>query len=170
MASERTYSVVVACDAGGGIGYKNMLPWKVKEDLLFFRKLTSGSNSPGRENTVIMGRKTYESLPNGPLKNRTNIVVTGRSFNDVMCADSFDAALDLAPMGGDVFAIGGKRVFEEALQDSRCKTVYITKIHGEHQCDVFISLDLSKYQLADKTETARSSSGIEFHRERWVRI
>ena len=87
-----------------------------------------------------------------------------------MCADSFDAALDLAPMGGDVFAIGGKRVFEEALQDSRCKTVYITKIHGEHQCDVFISLDLSKYQLADKTETARSSSGIEFHRERWVRI
>ena len=170
MASERTYSVVVACDEGGGIGYKNMLPWKVKEDLLFFRKLTSGSGSPGRENTVIMGRKTYESLPNGPLKKRTNIVVTSHKFDGVLCADSFDAALGLAPMGGDVFAIGGKRVFEEALQDYRCKIVYLTQIYGKHPCDVFISLDLSKYHLADKTEITRSSSGIEFHRERWVRI
>jgi dihydrofolate reductase len=64
--------LITALDIDGIIGLDNNLPWHVPEDLAFFKNMTQG-------HVVIMGRKTFESLPNGPLKNRINIVITRNS-------------------------------------------------------------------------------------------
>ena len=70
-------NLIVACDKNYGIGYNNKLPdWKIKDDLKKFKTLTTDS-------IVIMGRKTFESLPNGPLKNRINIIISINSFDEL---------------------------------------------------------------------------------------
>ena len=159
MACPRTYSVVLACDEEGGIGRKNAIPWQLREDMAFFRRLTRG-HDPGVKNTVIMGRRTYESLPGGPLKHRNNIVVSSSQlgFTGAALADSLDSALSLA------------RIFEEALKDPRCTRVYITRVEGKYSCDVCISLDLSSYELASSSEPALSSTGVRYRMEEWVRV
>lgn len=170
MACFRAYSIILACDSKGGIGRANAIPWQLKEDMAFFRKVTRGSD-PAIKNTVIMGRKTYESLPNGPLGYRNNIVVSSRklALEGVVLVDSLDAALSLAPIEGDVFAIGGKRIFEEALKDPRCKTVYLTRVDGDYACDVTVSLDLTPYELVSSTQSSLSSTGVGYYMEEWVR-
>ena len=172
MAFARAYSVVLACDDEGGIGRGNAIPWQLREDMTFFRRLTRGPDPGSRRNTVIMGRKTYESLPNGPLKHRNNIVVSSRkqSLDGVMLADSIDAALEMAPVGGDIFAVGGKRIFEEALNDIRCTRLYITRVEGRYSCDVRVALDLSSYWLVGSSQPAVSSTGIRYWMEEWRRV
>ena len=79
MAFFKKYSLVVAGSFPEfGIGYKNDLPWKLSEDLKHFRNVTSKTNDTNKSNVVIMGRKTWESIPKNykPLKNRINIVLT----------------------------------------------------------------------------------------------
>ena len=174
MACFRTYSIILACDSKGGIGRANAIPWQLKEDMAFFRKLTIGSDPAVKKNTVIMGRKTYESLPNGPLGHRNNIVILRVSIRKlalegIVLADSLDAALSLAPTEGDIFAIGGKRIFEEALKDPRCKTVYLTRVDGDYACDVTVSLDLTPYELVSSTRSTLSSTGVGYYMEEWVR-
>ena len=63
------FELIVAFNKKGVIGKDNTIPWHVPEDLKYFQKTTKG-------HIIVMGRKTYESLPNGPLKNRINIVIT----------------------------------------------------------------------------------------------
>jgi len=65
--------LIVACTKDGIIGYNNKIPWHIPEDLKYFRNTTLNS-------IVIMGRKTFESLPNGYLKNRINIVITNKKL------------------------------------------------------------------------------------------
>ena len=68
------FIAIVACSKNLGIGLNNSIPWKIKEDLSFFCKTTSN-------NVVIMGSKTFESLPNKvPLKNRINIVLSEKQI------------------------------------------------------------------------------------------
>ena len=66
------YKLIAAVCKGGGIGKNNALPWKIKEDLIHFSKLTRGNGN----NAVVMGRKTWESLPGGALIGRDNIVLS----------------------------------------------------------------------------------------------
>ena len=68
------FELVVAMDVDGCIGSNNTIPWSLPEDLKHFKELTEN-------NIVIMGRKTFESLPNGPLKNRMNIVISSHIDN-----------------------------------------------------------------------------------------
>ena len=69
-------NLIVAHDELGGIGKDNKIPWRCPEDLINFRKLTTGSGN----NSVIMGRKTWESLNNKKLANRKNIVFLSFSY------------------------------------------------------------------------------------------
>ena len=71
------YNIIVAMCDNNGIGYKNSLPWKNSEDLKRFAKLTKGNGN----NAIVMGRKTWESLPYKPLKGRYNIVISKSSSN-----------------------------------------------------------------------------------------
>ncbi len=121
-------SLIVAVAENGVIGRDNALPWHIAEDLRYFKQVTSGK-------TVIMGRKTFESIGR-PLPNRTNIVVTrdrGFTAEGVLVAHSLEEAL--AKTGeGEAVVIGGSSLFEEAL--TRADRFYLTEIHRAYDGDV----------------------------------
>lgn len=129
---------IVAVDENWGIGNKNELLAHIPEDLKRFRELTTG-------NVVVMGRKTYDSLPNKPLPNRTNIVVTSKADRIEYCDGHWIADMnymmtnflpDFSTDGrynasNDVFIIGGGSVYEQLLP--YCERLYITKIMHEYE-------------------------------------
>lgn len=105
-------NLIAAVNATNGIGFNNTIPWNLPEDLKYFKDTTMG-------HPVIMGRKTFDSLPK-PLSGRINIVVTSRPFfvsdpNHVVVVDSYEEALKVAeslvPVK-DVFIIGGLSAYE----------------------------------------------------------
>lgn len=123
------------------------MPWHLPADLRHFRDVTMDA-VPGKTNAVIMGRKTWESIPEKfrPLPGRTNIVITSHAHYilppGVNRAGSFQEALDIccdASRGdlGRVFVIGGARVFTEAVHHAACQSLYLTHIDGVFDCDVF---------------------------------
>lgn len=103
-------SLIVARARNGAIGKDNDIPWHLPEDLKLFQRETLGG-------AVIMGRKTWESLPFRPLKNRLNIVVSRDSAAAEHVAGSPAAACELATAQGyrRLYGIGGQRIYEELL-------------------------------------------------------
>ena len=79
--------MILAITKNGIIGIDNKIPWYIKADLQRFRELTSN-------HIVIMGRKTFESLPNGPLKNRINIVITRDTTKTTQYANVYFTTID----------------------------------------------------------------------------
>jgi len=126
-------SLIVAHDKKMGIGAGNNLPWakKIPKDMTRFKELTSG-------HTVIMGRKTYDSMGRA-LPNRTNIVLTRDKTwhaTGVLRAHSLKEALALVEEDEEeVFVIGGSALFQEALP--LVNIMYITEIDATFDCDVF---------------------------------
>ncbi len=150
------FSIVVAVDKNFGIGKDGRLPWHLPSELRHFKDVTIAS--PGIENAVIMGRKTWESLPEKfrPLPGRCNIVISGR--NDlgfppgVIQAATFQEALAAAEMMqadsriGEVFVIGGAQVFGEAIQSRFCRKIFMTHILKDFHCDVFFPAPMENYR------------------------
>ncbi len=133
------FAVIVAADERGGIGLDGDLPWKLPPDLQRFRRLTVGEGS----NAVIMGRRTWESLPPSfrPLPQRLNVVVSRRAHLKLPVgarhACSLDHALDLARACDQVFVIGGGELYRAALAEPSCSVVHLTRVHGDFCCDTF---------------------------------
>lgn len=88
-----------------GIGMNNDLPWHISEDLKNFKKITL--NKP-----IIMGRKTWESLPFKPLPKRRNVVLSSLSINDVECYTSVENCLEALADESDLFVIGGAQIYK----------------------------------------------------------
>ena len=101
--------ILVAVSPEGIIGKNNTIPWHYSADLKRFKRLTTGK-------TIIMGRKTWESLPVKPLPNRRNIVISRSSLENVDCFQSSDEALETCE--GDIWFIGGAGIYEEAMLKS----------------------------------------------------
>lgn len=129
-----SFALIAAVDEQYGIGLNNTMPWDIPSDLKYFSKVTNGA-------TVIMGRKTYESLPaaHRPLPNRTNIILTRNSDynlpNGVQMAESLDEALGIAK--DPIFVIGGANVYAQAINHPDCNQIYLTHIQGTYNCDAF---------------------------------
>lgn len=147
MASVRKFSCVVAVADNGGIGKENRLPWHLKGDMKFFSHLTSTVATEGKQNAVIMGRNTWESIPKKyrPLPRRLNIVLSRKMSEPpegaVLCSSLQDALdrLRSAPYTDTVekvFVIGGATVYEEAMLHHQCYRLYITHIYKDFECDV----------------------------------
>ena len=127
--------ILVAVSPEGIIGKDNTLPWHYSADLKRFKRLTT-------DNTIIMGRKTWESLPIKPLPNRRNIVITRSSIKDIECFQSIDDALQTCE--GDVWFIGGAGIYQEAMQkaDIIDMTLVPDSVSGE-DCIYFPAIDKS---------------------------
>jgi dihydrofolate reductase len=156
--------------ADGGMGYNNNLPWHVKEDLLFFKDLTTTTKRPDAQNVVIMGHNTFVSLPKRPLPQRYNIVLS-RHVKKVIGADATAASLDEAlkacpPNTESVFVIGGVQVFIEALQHSACQRVYLNTVNLTAACDVFFP----RYLLADQFAQIEQRFGAQVTFQTYERI
>jgi len=121
---------VVAYDKNRLIGQNGTLPWHYKEDLQYFKALTQGK-------TVLMGRKTYQSILDRlqkPLPNRTNVVVSKTLVDDrVHVVRDLDAYLNTAQ--DDIYIIGGASIYEATL--ARADRLYITHIDAAYDGDTF---------------------------------
>lgn len=134
------FSLIVATDEQGGIAKEGKIPWTCPDDLKLFRRLTIGRGL----NAVIMGRKTYQSLP-GSLPHRVNIVVSSNFTppdEKVIVVSSLVEALRRARNVEEVFIIGGEQIYHEALEKFLylCRTVHLTRIEGNYECDQFFPL------------------------------
>ena len=103
-------SIIVCVARNNAIGYKNDLLYHLRADLRRFKELTTG-------HTVIMGRRTYESLPKGALPNRRNIVLTRQhlAFPNTEVYPSLEEALNHCEAEEHVFVMGGSSVYKESL-------------------------------------------------------
>ncbi len=140
-------SIIAAVSDDLGIGYKNDLLWHIPEDLKRFRNLTTG-------NTVIMGKKTWESLPRRPLRDRKNIVLTdimGEEFEGAAAAYSLEDAVAKCKEDREIFIIGGGSVYHQFMNVA--DRLYITHVHRKAPADVYFpEISLGKWKVSEKKE------------------
>jgi len=138
----RGFCIVVAIDEQRGIGLRGGMPWRLPGDMAYFKRITSEATAP-KQNAVIMGRKTYTSIPPRfrPLPGRLNIVMSrhgAATDPGVLSSASLDQALDMLDSRGDIeniFVIGGGEIYAQAILHPDCRRLYITRIHGSFGCD-----------------------------------
>lgn len=138
-------SIIVAVSDDWGIGKDNELLWHIPEDLKRFRKLTTG-------NAIIMGKRTWESLPKRPLPDRVNIVLTdvpGEKIEGAVMAYSIDDALSKCDREGETFIIGGGSIYRQFMP--LADRLYITHVHRSTAADVY-------FPVIDPGEWAITSS------------
>lgn len=128
-------SLVAAASANNVIGKDNQLLWHLPNDLKFFKNTTWGM-------PVIMGRKTFESVNQQPLRGRFNIVISRspqaiENYANLKTASSLQHALAIAGTtdAKEVFIVGGGQIYEEAL--SIANKIYLTRVHAQIEGDVF---------------------------------
>lgn len=135
--------LIVATDQNNGIGYQGKMPWHFKEDLKHFANITTG-------HTVIMGRTTWQSLPESyrPLPGRDNIVLTSNpdlKLTGATVVHSLNQAIEKATTD-KVFIIGGGTVYAQALKELPVTGLYKTEIKHSYDCDTFFPEVPEKFQ------------------------
>lgn len=134
MFNDRYVRIVAAVAKNNVIGADGRLPWSPSlypEDLQHFARITS---APGA-NTVIMGRRTWESLPYRPLRRRDNIVVSSTDIEDVLTRPTLEEALKASET--DTWVIGGAKLYNEALKSDYLDELIISEIYAEHKGDTY---------------------------------
>jgi len=154
------FKVILATSRNHILGHNNSIPWlgKYPKDLQYFKKITSFSPTDN-QNIVIMGRKTWESLPPTKLPNRIPIVIstTLEANQDYYLANSLDKALHLCDIipHNEVFVIGGKSIYQQAFNHYQCGEIYHTIINddydGDTQLEIINPKILSEYTDGDLT-------------------
>lgn len=122
-----TLSILVAHDKQRVIGYQNQLPWHLPNDLKHVKQLSTG-------HTLVMGRKTFESIGK-PLPNRRNVVLTNNHSFKHEGVDVIHSIEEINDIPGQVFIFGGQTLFEEMID--KVDDMYITVVDGKFQGDTF---------------------------------
>lgn len=145
-------SLILACTLDGGIGYRNTIPWNIKDDLIKFKEITTSVEYKLKKNAVIMGSKTYMSLPVKNLKDRINIVITRTDehdelykINNIIKFASIDLALLYCENNNDIektYIIGGSYLYNYFLKNIKSiNCIYLSIIKNHYECDKFINID-----------------------------
>ena len=141
-------SIIAAVANNGVIGNKNRLIWHMPADLKFFRNTTLG-------HTMIMGRKTFESIGK-PLPGRETIIVTQQEDYHVegcRIAHSYKEALKLAKKEKEVFVVGGAEIYTQAINHNSTKTIYITRVFASFDGDTFFpEIDCDKWETVERND------------------
>jgi dihydrofolate reductase len=134
-------SLLWAMDKNRGIGLNNELPWRLPEDLKYFKRVTMGK-------PIAMGRKTYDSIGR-PLPGRENIVITRRQGLTIEgCTVIHDVKELVKREEDELFVIGGAEIFKEILPYA--DRLYITEIYEEFEADTFFpEIDMSDWELIE---------------------
>jgi dihydrofolate reductase len=141
-------NAIVAMCQNFGIGCDNKLPWHISADLKYFREKTLNT-------TVVMGRKTFESIGSKPLPNRKNIVITSSlALKDddsenitFYTKQQFDEYLIRTE--DTVFIIGGGQLYTDYID--KISTLYVTNIYSPYPCDVFFPNCWDRFTLDERT-------------------
>ncbi len=155
-------SIVVAIAENHAIGKDNKLLWYLPNDLKHFKTITSG-------HTVIMGRKTYDSVGK-PLPNRRNIVITRQHIDIAGCevVNSLQEALALCKTEEEVFIVGGAEIYRQAIPITN--KIYLTIVHQNFEGDtyfpeieenIWVETEREDYQPDEKNKLAYSFITLE---------
>ncbi|MBE0667137.1 MAG: dihydrofolate reductase [Bacteroidales bacterium] len=140
-------TIIVAVTEENGIGFENRLLVHLPGDLKRFKRITMG-------HCLIMGKRTWESLPRKPLDGRTNIVITDNEldcFECALAARSIDEALSFCEEGKEVFIIGGGSVYRQFMP--LADRLMVTHIHKRFEADTFFpEISDSEWYVSDKEE------------------
>ena len=137
-----TLEIIVAIDRNNGIGYQNRLPWHIPEDMRHFRELTTG-------HTVLMGRKTWDSLPAKfrPLPNRKNIVLTNQKDFVADGATVINSISDI-PADKRVFVIGGATLYAQLIEVA--DVLHVTRVNTSAEVDTYFpQIDMTEWVSLD---------------------
>lgn len=151
--------IVAATQDTLGIGCNGGIPWKLLGDLKNFRTITTSTVVSSKINAVVMGRKTWESIPlkYRPLKNRLNVILS-KTLNPTLVEgecirveSDIDECMKKLQDDGDsiehIYIIGGSCVYERAMTLEDCKSIFVTWIEGSFECDTFLhKIDRSKFK------------------------
>ena len=137
-------TIIAAASTNNVIGFNNKLIWNIPNDLKRFKELTLG-------HSVIMGRKTFESLPN-PLPKRRNIIVTKNkdySRNGIEVTSNIEDAIDLCKSDSQPFIIGGGEIYSQTIEI--VDKIELTRVYKDYQGDAFFpDIPLDKFELANE--------------------
>ena len=163
-----TFDIVVAADEENGIGKGDDLPWRLPGDTKFLKRITTETSEPNLRNAVIMGRKTFETIPPKyrPLKKRLNVVVTRNEAYEVpdgvLRVGGIDEALSRITEDASVervFVLGGGEIYRLAVSMPACSRIYLTRVEGTHGCDAFFPEVPSAFAL-EATSERHEENGI----------
>lgn len=129
--TEKPVSIIVAVAGNNAIGYQNELLCHLPADLKYFKQVTSG-------HTVVMGRRTWFSLPKHPLPGRKNIVLTdvpGETFEGAVAVHTMEEALAACDAGSENFIIGGGMVYRLGMEVAQ--KLYVTHVLHDFEADTF---------------------------------
>lgn len=150
-------ALVVAIAENGVIGKDGGLPWRIPADMRWFKAVTMGK-------PVIMGRKTWDSLPKKPLPGRANIVISraqGWTAEGALAAASLDEALRLAGASEEVCVIGGAQIYAEALP--RADRLYLTEVLALPDGDTFMPpIDRSRFHVISREDNPAEGTAPAF--------
>lgn len=136
-------TIILATDLNGGIGFKNKIPWSLKDDLKLFKETTMGHH-------IVMGRKTYESLGR-PLPGRTNLVLSrGGEINNVKCFDNPEKVINFAEANNEkeLFIIGGAQIY--SLFYPYCNKIYLTLVETKIEADTFYNIEMNDWNEIER--------------------
>ncbi|MCQ2287060.1 MAG: dihydrofolate reductase [Bacteroidales bacterium] len=135
-------SIIAAMDAHNGIGLNGSIPWHLPADLKYFKEITS-------EHIIVMGRKTWDSLPIKPLPHRRNLMLSRHYVSNrpgVEIFQTIDSLLDSIPSDEELFVIGGAEIYHQFLPIAH--RLYLTKINAIFHADTFFPpIDYSQWIL-----------------------
>ncbi len=152
-----TISLIFARSENDVIGKDNDLPWKISGDLRRFKKLTTG-------HTIIMGRKTYDSIGR-PLPNRRHIIITRNAdwvAEGVEVAGSVEQAISMVDGEAEAFIIGGATIYQQVLQQNLASKVYETLVHAEVDGDTFLPFSTGNIWTLTSVEACQADEKNEF--------
>ena len=154
------FKVIVCVDNQSGIGKSNSLPWTIKEDMLFFKQKTLEIKNKKKKNCVIMGRKTYQSIPKKyrPLKNRINIVLSKSNVIEDEETENFKIFQELDDVLifvkknkkkiENCYVIGGSSIYKLFIERDLINDYYINSVNKNYECDIFFpKVNLFNYKL-----------------------
>nr|XP_020454878.1 dihydrofolate reductase-like isoform X4 [Monopterus albus] len=185
----RTLNGIVAVCPDLGIGKKGDLPWhpvKLINEFRHFQKMTATPSVKGKQNVVLMGRKTWFSIPekHRPLKDRINIVLSRECIAPPAgahhLAAGFSSALELintelADQADQVWVIGGTSLYKELMEYPGTKRLFVTRIQQQFECDTFFpEIDPEKFHLLPEfpgvPKGLQEENGIQYIFEVYVSI
>jgi dihydrofolate reductase len=147
-------SLIVAIGKNNQMGINNSLPWRLKDDLKNFKKVTEG-------HSVLMGRKTFESIGK-PLPNRTNIIISRSANFSVEGCKVFNSVEDGISFAKDMnetelFIIGGREIYEYCLTGGIVDKLYLTKVDFDGKADTYFpEVDLFEWKILSSEQFQKS--------------
>ncbi|KAL7675164.1 hypothetical protein ACOME3_001429 [Neoechinorhynchus agilis] len=151
---------MLAADLDGGISKLGKIPWRLPEDVKFYKhtcRQLKDPNNPSAQNILVMGKLTWIDMPTRPMPETINLVLTSRTdepFVDsdkahYICKSMDDAVEKISKMEsrGNIFIFGGSRVYEESFERDDFHLLFHTRVHGHFQCDNVVHFDWDQFEL-----------------------